>query len=396
MIYIDDVLLLISVKEVRAAEPPATMTNMMMNTDMMTNTTQSAKPLNRYELQEIFDRFAGLPYENKIALMGYYEKRYDEPVERSKMRYNPNFRYVHVRDEAGEVLKTINTAKTILRVPSLTRTRADGTPYVASIPLFTTDAGVDTMKYINTATREKKQYVYCTGAIQNCFIVRKAQPSPAIYPLLAEWMAQHRGGYNEALAAKILKILRLSLDYEDGVKLPMLNVWLRDIFDANEEARDLYDHSQPIGINRASITGLVYMPPSYRRGTDSTADRLHFKVRVKREDSEGANIPDAQQAVDGYDIINVIYLGERAREYYESLRQGYPVRVRGSLENYNFCQRTTVNSIEQHELARLLGVDVCSTAVQDIVSLVRRANLSETIPSYNVVAQDIATDYENW
>ena len=355
------------------------------------------KPVNKEELQELFDRFADIPNENRIFLLGIYQKRFNQSFGVGKTKYNPNFKYLHVYDEQGNVTQTIPTAKVVVKIPSDVRVGVNGQPYITNIPLFTTDGGVDAVRAINESSDRSSQYVFCRGAIQNFFVAKHASPNAAMAAYMNRWMTLYNNAkYDERLALKIFQILRMSLDASDGVQIPMLNVWIHSIADGTEAAREMAESGAPIGVNQANVTGLVYMPPSLRIDDNGISGRLHFKVRVKREDKEGQTVPIAQQAKDGYDIINVIYSGNQAIRLFDEVKQGYPVKITGSLENYKFVRRVLVNTIEQKELAELLGCGVWDEPVQDIVKFVERENITETIPSYNILAKNIRTDYQNW
>ena len=354
------------------------------------------KPINKDELQALFDRFADIPNKNEIILLGAYQKRRDQAYGMGKTKYNPNFKFLHAYDEDGNVSQTIPTVKCVIKIPSDMRIGNDGLPYTTNIPLFTTDSGVQAVKDINESSDRELQYVICKGAVQNFYVTRHATPSSDMSGYINRWMTMYNGKYDEKLASQILQILRMSLDVENNVQLPMLNVWIHNIADGTDAARELEEDGQLVGINEANLTGLVYMPPSLRINADGVTGRLHFKMRVKRNDVGGQTVPIAQQAKDGYDIINVIYSGENAIRYFDEVKQGYPVSVMGSLENYKFVRRTLVNRIEQKELAELFDVDIWDEEVQSIVKFVEKANITETIPSYNILAKEIRTDYQNW
>ena len=353
------------------------------------------KPLNKEELQERFDRFSEIPNKNNIILLGAYHKRKDEQIGMGKTKYNPNYKFLHKYDENGNVIQTIPTVKVVVKIPSDTRTGADGQPFTTNIPLFASDDGVEAVKFVD-GNDCKVQYVAVEGAVQNFFVTRHASPSDAMSGYMNKWMNMYFGKYDEQIAGNVLRILRMSLDVKDDVQIPMLNVWIHRILDGTELAEDLESQGKRVGINEANITGLVYMPPSLRLSPDGKTGRLHFKVRVKRNDVEGQTIPTAQQSRDGYDIINVIYEGELAEKYFGELQQGYPVSVFGSLENYKFVRRAQVNYIEQKGLAEFLGVDIRDPRVQDIVKFVEKSDIKETLPSYNILAKEIRTDYQNW
>lgn len=353
-------------------------------------------PINKFKLQELFDKFDYLPNENKITLLGSYEKKVNQQVGAGRTKFNPNYKYFKVYDDDGNVIESVDTAKVVIQVPAKNRVNEDGSPYRISIPLFTVGNGVKKIKELDEIYTEPKEYIYCTGAIQNFYVSRQNSPDPKMLEFLDKWMRMYRGEYDEQLATKMLKILRMGLDEKDGVQIPMLNVWIHEIINGSFMYRELFDKKKDTRINKAEITGLAYMPPSLRFSPDGRSGRVHFKVRVKRNDPEGQSIPIAQQSRDGYDIINVIYQGDLAGEYFEAIRQGYPVKVSGSLENHRYSQKFSVNVIEQRELAELLGVNVQSNKVQDIVQFLDRAKLTESIPSYNIVADEIRTDYLNW
>lgn len=353
------------------------------------------RPLNREELQKRFDYFADVPNKNEITILGAYVKRKDELLGIGKTKYNPNYKFLHKYGEHGETIQTIPTVKVVVKIPSDTRIGSDGQPFTTNIPLFCTDKGVDAVKAIDAFERPI-QYVACRGAVQNFAVTRHASPSAPMLVYLRKWMDMYCGQYDEVKAARILHILRMSLDVNDGVQIPMLNVWIHEIADGTDMAESLKAAGQRVGVNEASISGLVYMPPSYHARPDGKSGRLHLKVRVKRNDFEGQTVPTAQQSQDGYDIINVVYEGEKAEEYFSQLKQGYPILVNGSLENYKFVRRATVNFIEQKELAEYLGVELRDRSVQDIVQFVNDSDIKETLPSYNILAKEIRTDYQNW
>ena len=355
------------------------------------------KPINREELQALFDRFADIPNENRITLLGAYHKRKDQSFGVGQTRYNPNYKYLHVTDDEGKVLQTIPTVKVVVKIPSDTRVGADGSPFITNIPLFATDGGVEKVKALDELSENEIQYVICEGAVQNFYVTRHASPNAAITNYLNQrWMMMYNGKPDNKLANQILQTLRMSLDVNDNVQLPMLNVWIHQIADGTEIAEDLRAQDKHVGINEANVTGLVYMPPSLRLNSDGKSGRIHFKVRVKREDVAGQTVPIAQQSKEGYDIINVLYSDDNIGEYFEKVRQGYPVKLRGSLENYKFVRKAQVNLIEQRQLAELFGTDLKNPAVQDIVNFVDNANIKESIPSYNILAKEIRTDYQNW
>lgn len=357
----------------------------------------NVKTLNREDLQALFDRFACIQNENKITLLGAYLKQ--KPVAGGTFeKYNPNYKFLHIYDKDEQrITKTIPTSRIFLKIPSANRVAKNGQPFTTNIPLFTSDNGVDAVKAIDDKVPiGAMQYVICKGAVQNFYVTRHASPNLSVSGYMKTWMEMYVGKYDEKLASKILQILRMSLDVNNGVQLPMLNVRIHNIADGTELAKELQDRNQIVGFNNASITGLVYMPPSLCLNADGKSGRLHFKVRVKRRDIESQSVPIAQQAKDGYDIINVICFSKDVAACFENIQQGYPVKVEGSLENYKFVKKCRVNYIEQKELAELFDVDIHDNAVQDIVNFVENADIMETAPSYNILAKEIRTDYENW
>lgn len=350
------------------------------------------KPMNREDLQALFDRFAYIPNQNEITVLGYYEKQRDVYAN----KFNPNYRFLHIHHDISNEVQEVPTAKITLRIPSETRFTKSGERFRTNIPLFTTDGGVKAVRAIDADVEpEAKKYIVCKGAVQNFSIAPKMSTPPAMTSYMKTWMDMFVGHYDEQLAIKILRILRLAPD-KDGLPLPMLNVWIHEIADGTEIAKELEENGKLVGINDASLTGLVYMPPSLRLDSDGKSGFVHFKMRVERHDVEGQTVPIAQHPKNGYDIINVIYSSKHADMDFERIRQGYPVRVKGSLENYKFNRRVQVNEIEKEQLANLLHVPAYDEAVQELVQFIERENIRETVPTFNILAKEIDTEYKNW
>lgn len=350
------------------------------------------KPMNRENLQELFDRFDYIKNHNEITVLGYYEKQRDV----SANKFNPNYRFLHIHHDIGNEVQEVPTAKITVKIPSASRHTKTGENFLTTIPLFTTDDGVTAVRELDKEVEDgAKKYIVCKGAVQNFSIAPKMSTPSAMTNYMKTWMSMFVGRYDENLAIKILRILRLAPD-KDGLPLPMLNVWIHELADGTELAQSLADSNQLVGVNRASITGLVYMPPSLRLDNDGSTGIIHFKVRVERHDIEGQTVPIAQYSKNGYDIINVIYSTKDAETDFKRLHQGYPVSVVGSLENYKFTRRVLVNDIEKQQLSQLLNVRVYDDAIQEIVHFVERENIRESVPTFNILAQEVRTDYENW
>lgn len=352
------------------------------------------KSLSRDELQELFDRFDSLPNKNDIILLGKYERRRDEATGGiSQTRYNPNYRFINTYDEENRLIGTVPTAKIVIKQPSPSRIDRRGKMFETTLPLFTTDGGVDIVKEV-CCTSSNEQYILCRGKVQNFFVVRREEPSPELIDFLRKWTVRETGEENSDMVDHILGILRMSPDCDSNMKIPMLNVWIHELHDATDIAEELIQKGHLAQINNVILQGLVYMPPSLK--TDGGRNRLHFKLRVKREDIEGQTVPDSQKAPNGYDIINVIYDGEKAEQYFMELQQGYPVQVKGRLENYHFIQKAFVNQYEQMQLAKWLNTGIGDPRIQDIVSFVASEKRQVSVPTYNILLEELNFDPSTW
>ena len=350
------------------------------------------KPIERGELQKLFDKFSYIQNQNEITVLGYFDKPHD--IE--KNRFNPNYRSLSIHHDIGNAVQEVQTVKLNLKIPSETRFTKQGDRLITNVPLFATGNGVEAVRAIDEKlSAGERQYVLCRGAVQMFSVQQKAATPAAIVDFVQGWIPEYFGSYDEQLAMRIFQILRVAPD-RNGATLPMLNVWIHELQDGTNEAEKLEKEGTLVGINDASLTGLIYMPPSFKLLSNGPSGYIHFKVRVERHDVEGQVVPTAQYPKNGYDIINVIFQSPDVESDFKKLHQGYPVRVEGSLENYKFNKHLTMNPIERQELSELLSVAPYSDPIHKLSKFLWDANISIPIPTYNILARKIDADYENW
>lgn len=338
----------------------------------------NTRSLRREELTELFEKFKDVPNINTISLKGYYVRKL------GKKRPNPSFKPFIKTLENGKRIK-IPTARLILHIPSGDTRRRD-----KPIALFTTG---DDAKEMQTKAGEagKKRYLSVRGKMQAYGVYRKETPPPALLEKMDEWSRIVFGERREDVIDDVLHITRLSLTKEDKVKIPLVNVWIRDIKDITEEVAE-----NPLieGENVATLSGLVYMPPSIR--LNPVGGELHFKLRVKRNDVDPAVVPPAQQTENGYDIINVKYSGERAEEFYMKLKQGYPAKVDGHLVASRYTRFASLNRFGKEKVAKYLRVEENDNSIKLLGEIIRDSKILERFPSNELIAKEIDTNWKNW
>lgn len=350
------------------------------------------KSLNREELQELFDRYSNIPNINEIKFMGEVS-RFKPSKGHTHAQRNPTYRKFWIKNDDGELINEFETCKVIINMPSPVRLDDQGNCYPTRIPVFTTDFGVEQFRSVLKDNSEGQpfQYLYGVGKVQNFNVVEKATPSPEALQFLNELSVRIYGKVDADAIIRLTKILRFSIDSEDNILIPFTNIWCDEIHDAEEIAQQFKDAGEPVQVNEVTLQGLVYMPPSVRTLKYDGAS-IHFKLRVKRQNEEGRNIPTMHESTEGYDIINVVGFGNQVEEWYEYINQGHPVKVKGRLESSRYRKNISVNEIQQKQLAEFLQVEYTHPYIQDTVNFINGMKQKVVTPNFNVWATEIVYD----
>ena len=280
----------------------------------------NAKPLNRYELEETFQKFGYIPHINKINVAG----RIDDGAKNQ-------LQYTRSRN-CGEKLPMY---RTILEIPSPIKIGRGGMPFVSHIPIRCVG---DLAEEIASKYHSAGMFVQGTGRVQN-YKVEKAQFA------------------DQRQIELLMNVLRVN-DSEDKLVQEILN-----ILDMNGQkdsrlmttvaAQQFSLSDEGAFINEAILQGLIYMPPSLRRTQKTNTAALHIKMWIKRAGDIGP-VPDSATA--DRDIVNIMFYGEKAIELYPKLKQGYPILVKGRLESDTYRAEINASGEQKKKIANLLGV----------------------------------------
>ena len=352
------------------------------------------KSLSRDDLQYLFDKYKHVPNVNEIKFMGEVA-RFKPTKGHTHAQKNPFYRRFFIKNDEGETVKEFETAKVIVNLPSPVRLDAGGNYYPTRIPVFTSDFGVENFRSVLIQTEEgeekPQQFIRGVGRVQNFNIVGKARPSDAAWQFLQELSIRIYGKEDREAIIRLAKILRLSIDSRDNVLIPLTNIWCDVIEDAGEEAKAFHAKYIPVQVNEVTLQGIVYMPPSIRMLKYDGAS-VHFKLRVKRKDEEGRNIPTMHESNRGYDYINIVGFGDRVEEWYEHIEQGHPVKVIGRLESSRYRKNLSVNDIQRRQLSEFLEVPLYHDYINDTVEFISKLKEKVVVPNFNVWATDIVYD----
>lgn len=356
------------------------------------------KAINREALQALFDKYDHIVNKNEFRFLGEVARfKTPKATSNGKEMRNPNYRELLVRDEAGNIINKIKTARVVVEIPSPFRMDENQQLYPTKIPLFTTDYGVDNFQEVLPKAshydygQEHRQWVFGVGKIQTCNVVANITTDNDVVDYMKNISVRKYGHVDIDKVVAMAKTIHVMGGVGDNLLIPSVNVWCDEIADASDVISKYQEKSLPIQENDTLLQGLVYMPPSIKK-TSAGEICVHFKLRVKRFYEEGRNVPTMQESRDGYDIINIVGFGDKATTWFEKLEQGHPVKVVGRLESSRYISKLEVNDYAQREIANILDVSVDDVMIQDIVKFVHKLKRRVQRPSFNVWATDIITD----
>lgn len=356
------------------------------------------KAINRDSLQALFDKYDHVVNKNEFRFLGEVAQfKIQKTTGAGKDMKNPNYRELLVKDDKGNVINKIKTARVVVEIPSPFRMDENQQLYPTKIPLFTTDYGVDNFQEVLPKSahydygQENRKWIFGVGKIQTCNVVANIKTDNDIVDYLKSISIRKYGHVDIDKVVAMAKTIHVMGGVGDNLLIPSINVWCDEIADGSEVISKYQEKSLPIQENNALLQGLVYMPPSIKE-TSAGEMCVHFKLRVKRFVEEGRNVPTMQESKGGYDIINVVGFGDKATTWFEKLEQGHPVKVVGRLESSRYIARLEVNEYAQKEIAGILDIPVEDDMIQDIVKYVYKLKKKVNRPSFNVWATDIVTD----
>ena len=337
------------------------------------------KSLNKYQLEELFNKHKDIKNINEIKFMG----KISESNHKLNIK-NPNYsEFTLYKNNVKE--NSFPTVKVTIDIPSPFRLDKKNTYFISKIPVFTSDKYVEGFKNV---INEDTQYIMGAGKLQNYQVLRKASPDSNVMKFLDELMTR-MGDRHPQSRMDVAKILNIFIEKKDNLKMALTNIWCNEIENANEIANELLEQEKLPQINEVKLQGLVYMPPSIRRVQSEAKYSIHFKMRIQRE-KQDILIPDLYEA--DYDYINVVGFGEQCVEWFEKVKQGYPVLVTGRIEAAKFKKAQKVTPMQREELSNFFGVDIENPYIKEIERYFHTKKTFINIPAFNVWADTIETN----
>ena len=337
------------------------------------------KSLNKHQLEELFTKHKDIPNINEIVFMG----KISDGNAKNNIK-NPNYSEFTLYNN-GTKEKSFPTVKVTIDIPSPFRLDKKNTYFISKIPVFTSDIYVDGFKEVIT---DETEYIMGSGKLQNYQVLRKATPDSHLMNFLDDLMTR-MGDRHPQSRMDVAKILNAFIEKKDNLKMALTNIWCNHIENANEIAKELLEQEKLPQINEVKLQGLVYMPPSIRRVQSEAKYSIHFKMRIKRE-KEDILIPDLYDA--DYDYINVVGFGEQCVEWFEKIKQGYPVLLTGRIETAKFKKAQRITPIQKEELSNFFGVDTENPYIKEIERYFFTHKIFINMPAFNVWADTIETN----
>lgn len=313
------------------------------------------KPLNRYELEEIFQKFNYIPHINKVKVVG----RIDDVAKQQ-------FQYTSSRNFG----RKLPMCRTIIEVPSPVKFGKGGMPYVSHIPILCVG---DLAEEIASQNHEAGMFIQGTGRVQN---YKVAKPCFADQEQIEHLMkALCLNDPEDGLITEILNIFNLNGQKESQVKMTV----------AAHEMSLSANHNF---VNEVTLQGFIYMPPSLRYTRNNDIPSLHIKMVINRPDDLGP-LPDS--AVAERDIVNVMFYGEEAVEIYPKLKQGYPILVKGRMESDTYKTVIKARGEQEKQIADLLGVTEQHPILDEILTNCGRKNKEQTFIKHDILGDLLET-----
>ena len=340
------------------------------------------RALSRKELDQTFNMFKSVKNINYISFLGNVASS-----SVSKRGVNPSFEYIDVNKPGRSGYQTM---RMMIEIPSPFRKGAQNKAYKTRIPIFTTDLAAEETKDIYNSGNFF-EYVVGVGRLQNYKVVSDIKYNPDFMHLLYTRIVDGLGLPKEMVGEVARSIGMLNGYYEKNY-IPLTTIWSNSFQDASSYVSKLEEAGELIQYNEVFLQGLVYMPPSIRV-MDKKDYILHFKVRIKRTNSPAnQNVPLLFRA--DYDYINVIAFGEKALEWFDKLKQGHPVRVRGRLESSKYRKAKKLSDREKIIVAEKLGIKKNDEIIRDITDFFINNSVPIEFPTFNVWADEIETGLE--
>ena len=362
------------------------------------------KSLNFAQLEELFQKFDDFENVNNVYFLGKVSPSPRKKKVNSKAKRNPNFRSLWDIDKQ----EYVRTCRVVLDFPSITGRIQHGKASVSRVATFTTNAQL--IEGLFTAFRQsekKPQYVIGTGHLQNY----KTVSSEAINEEAINFIKDIADRYdlNQEQTNRIFELLNLnttlSNNDEDGHRnyIPQNVIWTSVLGDGGKAAKQRAERGEPPYINHVTLQGLVYMPPVFHSGYEVDGDDMvQFKVRVRRFiDNHGTDnepvtdfVPLGFQTEDGYDYFDVVGHGKQAREWFGKVKQGYPVRVVGSIEVTPITRTVHLSYRTQRGIEGVLRCDPGEDFWKRFKDFFDKENLiKRQYPLCTVHASEIVTEF---
>lgn len=330
------------------------------------------KSLGRDALEELFQRYADVPYLNRFEFLVRPEK-----VEgQSTGLLVRNFR----RNDEGE---TVDLAKITANILSEKQANKDGDRnWLVTITCPPEVIPELSELYAKDRSESICKYIAGRASIIEMRPHMKHEAIPSYFALLKDIIVDGLG----MKPSVVYDVAKLT-EFSDRTRLSRNFICLEDAWNGDEYAQSLVDEGKDPTVNDVDVCGLVYMPPSIsNRG-------LQFRIRVKRE-RDDAGMPKDYRTKEGYDFVNVlVHDRAKAEELYMKVRQGHPVYVHGSAEPSKFW--TTVKPKNLGKVAELLEVPYDSMYIDRIRNFFAKSRADRPmliIPVINIWADEVITD----
>lgn len=326
------------------------------------------KPLSFDQLEELFNKYSDFENKNHVVYLGKVSQPPRKKGLPVKTRRNPNFRAL--KDENME--EHVKTARVVLDLPSPTRKAQDGTPAVSKIGVFTTNEDfVEGMRGAFADENNSPEYIMGTGHFQNYSIISNDPVPSAVINFFDDTVAKYQLDVEQE--QKLYSLFSLSKGkYEDEnssfYMIPQSIIWASVVNDATKLVEQLRAEGKPVEKNKATLQGLVYMPPTYRSAFDMGGkgeDLLQFKIRVQRfidnrgtaKDVKTDFVPKAFISEDGYDYFDIVANGSKIRQWFGEVKQGHPICVEGGIEATSMTRVIKLTFKIRQKICGLIGGD---------------------------------------
>lgn len=335
------------------------------------------KSLSKEELERLVRKFDFIENINEINFLGAVA----DPSVSAKKTSNPNF---SPRKEGDE---TYETMRMTLEIPSPYRKGAHNQLYKTRIPVFTTDEfALKWKEYYESG--QCLSYAAGSGRLQNYDVIAEIKRDRDFMGFLKDVVGVL--GMPEGKAFELAYELGIISCYHKNNYVTLTGIWSNTFYDGFALAKDMEEKGALVQHNEVLLQGLVHMPPSLRAQAQG-GFILHFKMRIKRPfDNTGQHIPEPHRKT--YDYINVISFGDQCVEWYDKLRQGYPVRVKGRVESSKYRKAKKLSAKKRHFVSKMLKIKEDDPLIQAIADFFDTHPVVVSFPTFNVWAESIETD----